>query len=365
MYKLFLIIPTLNRGGAERVTSILANNLDKDKFDIYLVLLEKKGSYLKDLKDNINLINLNTKSVKKSVKAIVTLIRKENPDLVFSTLGHLNLMLMMFKFFMPKNTKFIGREASIPSILNKKEKYPKIFDFLYKVFYPRFDTIICQSKYMKKDLINNYNIDEKQLKVINNPLDFLNIEKKLSSSSNPFNPNIKNLISVGSLEEVKGYDLLINAISKIKRNDFKLYIIGKGSKEKEINTLTKKLNLENKVELLGFKDNPYIYMKYADIGILSSRFEGFPNTVLETLSCKTPVIAFKCPGGVEEIIVEDTNGWFVNTEDINDLAKKINSKLDIKLDKELIYNSVYTRYNLSYIMNKYENTFLEILNETK
>lgn len=362
--KIFLIIPSLNRGGAERVTSILANNLDKKKFDINLILLEKRGSYLNDLNKNINIIDLKIKNVRKSVKPIISIIRKEKPNLVFSTLGHLNLMLMMFKFLMPKKTKFIGREASIPSILNKKEKYPKIFDFLYKILYPKFDKIICQSNYMKKDLVVNYKILSEKIEVINNPLDFQNIEKKIKLDKNPFNSNIKNIVAIGSLEEVKGYDILITSISKINRNDFKLSIIGSGSKEYALRELIKKLNLEKKIELLGFKENPYIYMKFADIGILSSKFEGFPNTVLETLACRTPVIAFKCPGGVEEIILDNINGWFVKQNDIEELANTIEKHLDTKLDKEKIYRSVYNKYNLKYIINKYETIFMETINET-
>lgn len=361
MIKIFLIIPSLNRGGAERVTSILANHLNKELFDVSLVLLEKKGSYLNDLKNQINIIDLKTKKVTKSIKPLIILINKKKPDLVFSTLGHLNLMLMLLKFVMPNKTKFIGREASIPSILNRKEKYPILFNLLYKLLYPKFDLIICQSKYMKKDLIKNYKIQENKIKVINNPLDFSNIIKKITSNYNPFNSNIKNIIAVGSLEEVKGYDLLIKAIAKIKQNDFKLSIIGEGSKKNELKELIKKLQLENKIELLGFKDNPYIYMKYADLGVLSSKFEGFPNTVLETLACKTPVVTFKCPGGVEEIIIENENGWFVENENIDELAKKIEKNLNNTLNKELIYESVYNRYNLNYIIKKYENTFMEIL----
>lgn len=361
MFKIFLIIPSLHRGGAEKVTSILANHLNKQEFNISLVLLEKRGSYLKDLNKEVNIIDLNIQNVRKAVSPIISLIKKEQPDLVFSTLGHLNLMLMMFKFLMPKKTKFIGREASIPSILNKKEKYPKIFNFLYKILYPKFDLIICQSQYMKRDLINNYSISKDKIQVINNPLDFSSIEKKTENKNNPFSMDTKNIIAVGSLEEVKGYDLLIKAIAKINRNDFKLSIIGEGSKKGELEKLIKNLDLENKVQLLGFKENPYLYMKYADIGILSSKFEGFPNTILETLSCKTPVIAFKCPGGVEEIILDNINGWFVQSENVNKLSETIEKHLDSKLSKSEIYESVYSRYNLEYIMNKYENSFLQTI----
>lgn len=365
MNKIFFIIPNLHRGGTERVVSILSNAIDKNLFNIHLVLLQKRGSYLKDLKDDISVIDLNIPNVRKAIFPLISLINKEKPDLVFSALSHLNLMLMMCRFMMPKEIKFIGRESSIPSIMNQKEKYPKIFDFLYRIYYNKFDAIIAQSEYMKDDLINNYNIFENKINVINNPLDFQKIQKKIELSQNPFATGVKNIIAVGSLEEVKGYDFLIHAISKIKRKDFKLSIIGEGSKENNLKILIKKLQLEKNVELLGFRDNPYVYMKYADIGILSSRFEGFPNTVLETLACKTPVIAFKCPGGISEIILENINGWFVDPENIDKLAITIERNLDTKVDKKKIYQSTYERYNLEYIINKYEKIFIDTIKKEK
>jgi len=363
--KVFLIIPSLHRGGAERVTSILASNLNNKLFDVTLVLLEKRGSYLNDLKDDVKILDLNIKSVKKSILPLIMLINKEKPDLVYSTLGHLNLMLMMARFLMPKKTKFVGREASIPSILNENEKYPKIFNYLYRRLYPKFNKIICQSNFMKNDLIENFNINSGNLEVINNPLDFAKIKKKVNENNKNhlFDKNKKNIVAIGSLEHVKGYDMLMKAMSKITRDDICLYIIGTGKLENKLNDLIIELNLKERVKLLGFKENPYVYMREADFGILSSRYEGFPNTVLETLACGTPVIAFKCPGGVEEIIIESINGYFVEAGNIDQLANTIESKIDNQLLPQVIVDSVYDRYNLQYIIRKYDNLFKDIIND--
>ena len=357
MKKLFLIIPSLHRGGAERVVSILANHLDRNIFDTTLVLLEKRGSYLKDLYEDIKIIDLQQKRVSSSILPLVKLINKQKPDLVFSTLGHLNLSLMFLKIFLPKETKFIAREASIPSILNKGEKYPKLFNLLYKKLYPKFDKIICQSNYMLNDLNQNFSIDKSKMVVINNPIDFEKIEQNLLNEKveDLLPHNKKNIIAVGSLEAVKGYEQLIEAFVYIKRKDIMLSIIGEGSKKEELEKMILDFGLNDRVKLLGFKDNPYQYMKQAKLLVLTSQFEGFPNTVLEAMACGVPVVAYKCPGGIEEIILEDKNGWFVKYGDIYGLAKAIEKHIEHKLDIRQVKKSVYDRYNLKYIIKKYEN----------
>jgi len=366
MKKIFLIIPSLHRGGAERVVSILANHLSRDIFDVTLILLEKRGSYLKDLHDDINIIDLKQLKVSKAILPLIRLIKKEKPDLVFSTLGHLNLALIISRDFMPKNTKFIAREASIPSILNQSEKYPSLFNFLYKRFYPKFDKIICQSEYMLNDLKEYFGIEENKMVVINNPVDFDKIEKRLkdTNSSSLLSTDKKNIIAVGSLESVKGYDLLIKAFMKVKRDNICLSIIGEGSLKNEFQSFIFEQKLEDRITLLGFQENPYQYMAEADLTVLTSKLEGFPNTVLESMACGTPVVAFKCPGGIEEIIIEGQNGWFVEHNNVEALAIALEDHLDNKLDSLVIKQSVYDRYNLNYIIEKYETLFQGVLNES-
>jgi len=365
MKKVFLIIPSLHRGGAERVVSILTNHLDRDIFDVTLVLLEKRGSYLKDLHDDVNIIDLKQSKVTQAIVPLIKLIRKEKPDLVFSTLGHLNLSLMISKIFMSKHTKFIAREASIPSILNQSEKYASLFNLLYKKLYPKFDKIICQSQYMLNDLQENFDIAANKTTVINNPVDFTKIEKRLSDSPGhellPYDK--KNIVVVGSLEPVKGYELLIKAFANIQKENLHLSIVGEGSLKHELYNLIKEKKLEEKVSLLGFQENPYLYMLKADITVLTSKLEGFPNTVLESMACGTPVVAFKCPGGIEEIIIEGDNGWFVEHNNIEALTKALEDHVDNTLNSLDIKQSVYNRYNLNYIINKYETLFQEVLNE--
>ncbi len=182
--KIIFILPSMEGGGSERVVSILVKHLSREKFDIILVLLRKKGQYLDDLPNDITIIDLNVNAARFAVFKIINIIRKLNPDIVFSTLGHLNILISILKPFLATKIKFIARESSIVSLRNN-QKYPTaLFDLLYKTFYNNFDWIICQSNYMMNDLHNHYKIKKEKMIVINNPVDIENINQLSKESDN-------------------------------------------------------------------------------------------------------------------------------------------------------------------------------------
>jgi len=352
--KIFIIIPNLNRGGSEKFTLLLTNNIDKNKFDVTLVLLEKKGTYLDLLDSDIKIIELQKNKVSKAFFSLLKLIKKEQPDIVFSTLGHLNILLAFIKLFVSKNIVFIGRESTIPS-LNNNEKF--IFNFLYKLFYPLLDKIVCQSDYMLKDLILNYKINNDKLVKINNPIDFDLINKYLNSEKITEKDY---LIAVGSLEKVKNYENMIDIFEKIEDKNIKLYIIGEGSLKEKIQSKIKNKKLEDRIKLLGFKKNPYIYMKNAKLFIMTSKFEGFPNSVVESIACGTPVIAFNAPGGLKEIIINDENGYLVPNFDNTIFIKTLNKYLKYSFNSEDVKKTV-DKFNKNKIIGLYEDLFEKLV----
>lgn len=351
--KILFIVPSMRGGGAERVISTLLQHIDKDKFDLNLALITKEGKFLDDIPNHVNLIDLDTKRVRKSIFKIIKTINSLKPDIVFSTLGHLNLLISIIRPFLSNKIVFIGRESNTVSVINKQSKYPKLFDFLYNNFYNNFDHIVAQAEYMKKDLVENYQIKSEKISVINNPIDFENI-KKLSniSSKELFDKSKINLLAVGRLSHQKGFDTLLEIMKELDEKYF-LSILGQGPDEEKLKSTIKEFSLESKVQLLGFQDNPYIYMKQADIFVLSSRFEGFPNVVLEANTCGTTVIAFDCPGGTNEIIINGENGYLVKCQDKNDFIDKLKN---ISLQKEINLN-LLNKYEVSEIINQYTNLF--------
>lgn len=344
-----IVVPSMRGGGSEKVMSILANSLDRQKFDITLVLLEKEGSYLKDLNSDLKIIDLKSSKARYSMLKLLKLIKASKPDIVFSTLGYLNLILSFLKVFLPKEIKFVARESSIVSISNQFIKYPKLLNFLYKNLYNNLDLIITQSKYMKEDLIKNFKIFEDKMIVINNPVEHDEI-LKLSKEKSSLNLKKKNLLNIGSLRNVKNQSVLLDVINSLD-SSYHLTILGTGELETELIEKISQLGLSDRVTLKGFEANPYKFLKDADCLLISSIYEGFPNVALEAITCSTPVIAFDCPGGIREIVENGENGFLVEFGNVEMMVSKINK---LEIPKEKIY-STSIKYKKEYILKAYEN----------
>jgi glycosyltransferase involved in cell wall biosynthesis len=360
--KILFIVPSMRGGGAERVMITLLNHLDRSRFDPILALVKKEGSLLDKLPSDLPIIDLNARNARYAIIKIIRLAWSIKPDVVFSTLGYLNLLIALIKIFLPRNIRLIAREGSIPSVQNKREKYPKIFDWLYTNVYYRFDCIIAQSQYMRRDLIENFSIPDEKVIVINNPVDIERVTLLSGEMGYSYPANKINLLAVGRLSREKGYDLLLQAM-KLLDDQYHLTIVGIGPEESRLLKLSKKLELQERVTFIGFQDNPYAWMKNADLMVLSSRYEGFPNVVLEANACGTPVIAFDCPGGTGEIIKNGVNGLLVKCGDYVAMADAIQRFRLMTWNEMKIKENISEKYNINFIMNKYEQLFITKIKE--
>ena len=360
--KILFIVPSLFGGGSERVLLTLLTHIDREKFEPVLVVVNTQGvlgKFKKNIPADIKFIDLKAAQLRYAVFKIIKVIKLSKPDMVFSMLGHLNLLFAMLRPFLSKNITFIARESNTVSSHNQDERYPKLFDWLFSKFYNNLDLIINQSEYMKNDLVQNYNTDEKKIKVINNPVDIEKIEKLSSESTgNLFDERKINLLCVGKLEHAKGYDLLIKALTKLDDRFF-ITILGEGSQESALKEQAFKNGVLDKIAFIGFADNPYAYMKQADLLILSSRYEGLPNVVLEANACGTPVVAFNAPGVNCEVIKNGFNGFLVEDFDTDKMAQKIAGASKFKFNYEEIKQECKRKYAVLKIVKKYEDLFLD------
>ena len=124
--------------------------------------------------------------------------------------------------------------------------------------------------------------------------------------------------------------------------------------EQKLKRQATKLKISNKVSFLGFKNPPYEYMKHADVFALTSRYEGFPNVVLESCAVGCPVVAFNCPGGIEEIIDNGINGFKVTPGNIEFYARSLIKASETKFDSNEIINSTRKKFGLKKIISQYE-----------
>lgn len=353
---ILFILPDLETGGAERIVTTIANHLPRSKFQPAILLLRKEGGFLDILKEDVEIIDIKTPRIRHSLLPILKQIHRRKPDIVFCGFGEVNAYLALFIRFFPK-IKFVARETNVVSQhVTRKE-----IRFFYK-FYNNFEKIICQSDDMQNDLVENFNVKKEKVVKINNPVDFDFIKGKLAISEKPetFKDDFKNIVAIGNLSSRKGFDNLLKVFSHLKNDKILLHILGEGRDKKLLHQMKNDLGLEN-VIFHGQQKNPYEFLKFADLFILSSRYEGFPNVLLEAGACGTYSLVNNCPGGITEIIQPNINGEISDVENHHEFSNKIRSILNEKHDSETIENSISSRFSKNFILEKYEKLFEDIV----
>jgi glycosyltransferase involved in cell wall biosynthesis len=312
-----------------------------------------------EIPEDVHSINLGSKMAhgQDAVFRLKKLIRRYRPDIVFSTVTWVNVAVCFLSLFIKQ--RIIVRESNIVSLLLSKSFMRRVLWIgkIYGILIRGADLIIVQSWDMQEDLSENFAVKPDRMVLINNPVNVDLIQRKAQEEVDiPFKGN-KFVVSVGRLVYQKGYDLLINSFSKIDTH--LLLIIGQGSEEKNLKEMVRRLNLEDRVKFLGFQDNPYKYMARADFLVSSSRFEGFPNVVLESLACGVPVIANDYKGGIREILDEGEGiGEIIDITDAEAFRRSLSKRLAYDSRKIVAY--CRKKYSLEAIVRQYESTLCAV-----
>jgi glycosyltransferase involved in cell wall biosynthesis len=299
------LIPTLTGGGAERVIVTLLRHLDRSRFKPLLAVVDLRGAAFRaDLPADVELVDLQATRVLYALPSIVRLIWRRRPDVVLSTLGHLNLALSMVRTLFPRSVRTIARESCVVSETLPSSRFPRLWSFLYRRFYRKHDLVVCQSTDMHDDLTRNFAFPAHRSVIIHNPVDLEKIRHSVDArvDHSAFGSGETVLVAAGRLEYQKGFDLLIEAMALLPQARVQIVILGEGPLEAELHSAAQKPALAGRVHFAGFQNNPFAWIAKADAFVLSSRYEGFPNVVLEALACGTPVIATPAPGGVNELL---------------------------------------------------------------
>ena len=352
-------MPTLSGGGAERIISYLANNINRENYIPEILLIYQTNHiFIKNIAADIKINYLNL-DINKKYFFLQTLkgILRIKPDIVLLGLSGINVLVSPFIPLFNRKIRWVARETNIASLHVTNNRML----FLYRYFYKNYDTIITQSNDMKNDLVSNFKIDHRKMIIINNPIDTNFIDSQLNIESPvSYSPDKINLLACGRLNQQKGFDLLIKAFSTLTNKDkYHLTIIGKSESEEYteyLHSLIEENNLEDYISFKGFQSNSFKWFQKADIFILSSRYEGFPNVLLESLYCGTPVLANNCKGGINEIVINNENG-FVYDYKKNDFEQNLELISSKKFSSKHLSQIAKERFGLNKIIRQYESVF--------
>jgi glycosyltransferase involved in cell wall biosynthesis len=305
------VLPSLHGGGAERVILTILRHLDRFRFTTVLAVIDgREPVFSSDLATDLEVIDLGFTRVRYSAASLIHLIWKRRPDVVFCVLGHLNLLLALIKPCLPRATKLVVRETVVMSSYLVENRFAWLWKAAYRLLLPRCDAIVCQSQDMRDALVYDLGISSKNMVVVQNPVDIERVRalsdapiESIDLQDKPEDTNgTINLVAAGRLVWQKGFDLLIEAIALLNDPRFHVRIIGQGPLRSDLERLAMQRGVDQQVRFLGFQSNPYPIFKRADAFVLSSRFEGMPNVILEALACGTGVIALPAPGGINELL---------------------------------------------------------------
>jgi glycosyltransferase involved in cell wall biosynthesis len=208
----------------------------------------------------------------------------------------------------------------------------RIFVKLLPVVIPRMDHVVAISKVVKRDLVENFDIDASLIQVAYNPVvsDAV-LEKQAESVDHPWFENRESpiAISVGRLTEQKNYPLLFRAFAQVRqKRPLRLIVLGEGEQRESLKHLASELGIEEDVSMPGFVENPYPYMREADLFLLSSKWEGLPNVLVEALATNCQIVSTDCPGGPKEVLQEGRYGRLVPIGDVSAYASAIDQALN-------------------------------------
>ena len=293
------VLPSFAAGGAQKVLLTFASQLDRAAFAPVMIVLEAVGPWLSLVPPDMRVISLDRPRLRQAIPALIQILRAERPAIVVSTIGYMNLGILLVKPFLRNNPHVVVREANTPR-RHARNALGQFFYWLsYRLLYRRADRIVCPAGYIGGELTKEYGVSAKQIVVLPNPID----ENALRASALAVRRapgQGRRFVSVGRLTEQKGYDRLLEDFAKLSP-DSQLTIFGEGELQAALETQIGRLNLKGRVALAGFEPMPAPWLAGADALLLPSRWEGLPNVALESLACGTPVIAAPEAGGIDEI----------------------------------------------------------------
>ncbi|MFT6269606.1 MAG: glycosyltransferase involved in cell wall biosynthesis [Alphaproteobacteria bacterium] len=357
--RIAIVIDSLAGGGAEKVMLTLGKHLAGAGHKVTLFSLRNTSQY--DVPDSINVVFpfdsytgrlrgfFNRTALAKMLQKRVSQI--EEADKLFDlTLVNLHESYRLASACNLNNCFYVIHNSYVQELKREKLLGPvKYFQMRKILSYLDGKHLIAVSKGVASELKNATLLTAGSVTHIYNPCDVANI-KTLSHQSDLSIDDIKApyILHVGRAAKAKRHDVLFTALQKV---DAKYKLVCLSKNEKKLKKLANKYNVEDRLVVIGFTQNPYVWMRQAALTVLSSDYEGLSMVLIESLLCDTPVVSTNCPHGPSEILQNTLLPFLVPTGDSNALANSINDAIanrplihDIPILQEVYSDKVAMQY---------------------
>lgn len=321
-------------GGIPRVLGNLMNGFVDEGVRVDLLLTGTQGADVEDLRPEIRLIDLGKRHMFPGISRLAGYLNKECPDALLAGREWANRNAVLARDVSKGDTRVWLRVGthnfmalSSRHFLNRWTRKATM-RFCYK----RADGLIAVSKGVAEDIASSFRIPEGKIHVLRNPSFSRDMAVKAQQRvDHPWfqedHPPV--ILGMGRLARVKDFPTLLRAFARVRSGrECRLVILGEGKERENLSALAAELGVQEDVSLPGYRDNPFAYLQKASLYVLSSVWEGSPNTLIEALGVGVPVVSTDCKSGPREILEGGRYGPLVPVGDVDALAQAMEATLD-------------------------------------
>lgn len=340
--RVLFLINNMGGGGAERIVANLANHLTATLGWTVTILTLQRGAVQYDVLPQVTVRSLRTPALGVGVGRVLVLpiaaaelawvLRREHPDSVMSFLVRSNLTLILTRWLGYHAPILISERCDTAAVYAGNGLGARVMRWLVNRLYPYASCIVAISDGVKSSL-TRLHVPGERIRVIYNPQNLAPFEASATETvpraGRPFR-----IVTAGRLAEQKDYPTLLTAFRKVcdAGLDARLVILGEGPDEAKLRALASTLGISSRVEWRGWVRAPYEVMAGCDAFVLTSRYEGFGNVIVEAMACGLPVVCTDCESGPGEILAGGEYGLLVPVGDSNAIATAL---LRLASDAEL------------------------------
>jgi glycosyltransferase involved in cell wall biosynthesis len=359
--RLLLLIPHLGGGGAEQVTALLARGLSPQKYEVHLAVVTQAAQapeiVAAALPAWVTVHSLGARRVRSAAFPVLRLMRKIRPQVVLSSMFHLNFLVLLLRPFLGFPVRILIRQNGTAS--SALAGLPRYNRWLYRMLYPSADGVVCQSAAMARDLRDSFAIPENRLSVLPNPIDFEGLRTAGAAALETWRDDGPHLLAVGRLSPEKGFDLLLKSLSVIRQQfqSADLLIAGSGAEEQSLKALCHGLLLGDAVRFPGHVAAPAAYFSTATLFVLSSRHEGLPNALLEAAAAGMPIVSTPASEGLVELLHQQPGVWLASAPTVEALAHALTTALTALEPGQRFQHAFVAPFSLDSALAEWEALF--------